>query len=391
MRNTILSLGLIFLCSNLFSQEFNPTGLLLDKDENAAIIQSALAFLDIPPQTVTNSKCERSAGGINDYYSEGDYWWPDPKTPEGPYIQRDGESNPGNFVTHREAVFRLSEIVGTLTSAYLITGDVKYIHTIQIHLSAWFIEPATRMNPDMRYSQAIKGRFTGRSIGLIDAIHFIEVARSVKILHDSNAINNEVYLGVKLWFGQFLDWMFAHPYGVDEMNAKNNHGTCWVMMAAAFADLTGNKVKLEFCRNRFKEVLLPNQMAVDGSFPLEIKRTKPYGYSLFNLDAMATICKILSDPTNDLWHFTMSDGRNMSKAIEFMVPYITDKTTWPYPKDIMYWDEWPVRQPFLLFSGQAFHQQKYLQLYLGLKRDLKVYEVIRNVPVRHLLLWIKQQ
>jgi len=389
MRNTILSLGLIFLCCNLFSQEFKSTDLLPDKEENTAIIQSAQSFLEIPPQTVTNAICERSAGGINDYYSEGDYWWPDPKNPEGPYIQCDGVSNPGNFVAHREAVFRLSEIVGTLTSAYLITGDVKYIHPIQIHLSAWFIEPATQMNPDMRFSQAIKGRFTGRSIGLIDAIHFIEVARSVKILHDSNAINKEVYLGVKLWFGQFLDWMFTHPYGVDEMNAKNNHGTCWVMMAAAFADLTGDKVKIEFCRNRFKEVLLPDQLAADGSFPLEIKRTKPYGYSLFNLDAMATICKILSDPTADLWHFTTSDGRNMSKAIEFMVPFITDKTAWPYPKDIMYWDEWPVRQPFLLFSGQVFHQQKYLQLYLGLKRDLTVYEVIRNVPIRHPLLWVK--
>ena len=389
MRNTILSLGLIFLCSNLFSQEFNTTDLLLDRHENAAVIQSAQSFLDILPQTVTNSKCERSAGTVNDHYSEGDYWWPDPKTPKGPYIQRDGESNPENFVVHREAVFRLSEIVGTLTSAYLITGDIKYIHAIQIHLSAWFNEPATRMNPDMRYSQAIKGRFTGRSIGLIDAIHFIEVARSVKILHDSNAINEEVFHGVKLWFGQFLDWMFTHPYGVEEMNAKNNHGTCWVMIAAAFADLTGDSAKLEFCRARFKEILLPNQMAADGSFPLEIKRTKPYGYSLFNLDAMATICKILSNPADDLWHFTTNDGRNMSKAIEFMVPFITDKTAWPYPKDIMYWDEWPVRQPFLLFSGQAFHQQKYIKLYLGLKRDLTVYEVIRNVPVRHPLLWAR--
>jgi len=211
----------------------------------------------------------------------------------------------------------------------------------------------------------------------------------VKILHDTQAINNEIYSGVQLWFNQFLGWMFTHPYGVDEMNAKNNHGTCWVMMAAAFADLTCDTAKLEFCRNRFKEVLLPNQMAIDGSFPLEIKRTKPFGYLLFNLDAMSTICKILSTPKDDLWHFTTSDGRNMSKAVEFMVPFVADKTKWPYPKDIMYWDKWPVRQPFLLFGAQAFHQKKYLSLYLSQKRDLTVYEVIRNVPVRHPLLWMK--
>ncbi|HZK94258.1 MAG TPA: alginate lyase family protein, partial [Prolixibacteraceae bacterium] len=226
MRNTICFLGLIFLCSSLYSQEFKAFGRILDMRENTAILRSAQQFLDTLPQTLTASKCERSAGTVNDYYSEGDYWWPDPKNPEGPYIQRDGESNPGNFVAHREAVFRLSNIVGTLTSAYLLTSDAKYVLAVQNHLNAWFIATATRMNPNMLYSQAIKGRFTGRSIGLIDAIHLIEVARSVKILHDSQAISSEVYSGVKLWFGQFLDWMFTHPYGVDEMNAKNNHGTC---------------------------------------------------------------------------------------------------------------------------------------------------------------------
>ncbi len=389
MKNTVLFLGLIFFCNALFSQKSKTLPISLEKLETDFILKSAGKLLNELPQTVTTAKCERSAGGVNDYYSEGDYWWPDPKNPEGPYIQRDGESNPGNFVAHREAVFRLSDIVGTLTSAYLLTNDPKYVLAVETHLSAWFIFPGTRMNPDMLYSQAIKGRFTGRSIGLIDAIHFIEVARSVKILHDSKVINDQVYVGVKLWFGQFLDWMFTHPYGVEEMNAKNNHGTCWVMMAAAFADLTDDSAKLEFCRARFKEVLLPRQMALDGSFPLEIKRTKPYGYSLFNLDAMSAICKILSTSTDDLWHFTMSDGRNMVKAIEFMVPFVADKTAWPFPKDIMYWDEWPVRQPFLLFGAQAFYEQKYLKLYLSLKRDLSVYEVIRNVPIRHPLLWAR--
>jgi hypothetical protein len=360
-----------------------------DKKEMASLIRSADKLLNAPALTVTATECGRSEGGVHDYYSEGDYWWRDPINPEGPYIQRDGESNPENFVAHREAVFRLSDIVATLTSAYLLSGDAKYVHAAEHHLSAWFIEPATRMNPDMQYSQAIKGRFSGRSIGLIDAIHFIEVARSVKILKDSTAINNEVYCGVTLWFGQFLDWMFKHPYGIDEMNAKNNHGTCWVMMVSAFGDLTRDSVKLEFCRNRFKTVLLPNQTAADGSFPLEIKRTKPYGYSLFNLDAMATICKILSTPEDDLWHFTTSDGRNMSKAVGFMVPYVADKEAWPFVKDIMYWEQWPVRQPFLLFSAQAFNEQNYLTLYLSQKRDITLYEVIRNVPVRHPLLWSK--
>ena len=277
MRAILLFGGLLFFCNHLLALGSKALNITLNKAETEAIIQSATNMLDSLPLTVTNSHCERSAGDINDYYSEGDYWWPDPKDTSAPYIQRDGESNPGNFVNHCLALFRLSDIISTLTSAYLLSGDTSFIQSAEPHLRAWFILPKSRMNPDMQYSQAIKGRFTGRSIGLIDAIHFIEVARSVKILHDAHLINNEVYLGVKQWFCQFLNWMFTHPYGVEEMNAKNNHGTCWVMMASAFADLTADSAKMEICRKRFKEVILPNQMAANGSFPLEIKRTKPYG------------------------------------------------------------------------------------------------------------------
>ncbi|HJZ79529.1 MAG TPA: alginate lyase family protein [Pyrinomonadaceae bacterium] len=83
-----------------------------------------------------------------------------------------------------------------------------------------------------------------------------------------------------------------------------------------------NQGLLGFSRERFKIVLIPNQMAADGSFPQEVRRTKPYGYSLFNLDAMATICQIMSTPQENLWTFELADGRGMRKAMEFMTPYI---------------------------------------------------------------------
>ena len=106
------------------------------------------------------------------------------------------------------------------------------------------------------------------------------------------------------------------------------------------------------CRTRFKTVLL-QQMAPDGSFPRELGRTKPYGYSLFNLEAMATICQILSTPEDDLWTFELPDGRGMRKAMAYMAPYIRDKKSWPKPPDVMYHEHWPMRQASLLFAGVA--------------------------------------
>ena len=197
--------------------------------------------------------------------------------------------------------------------------------------------------------------------------------------------------GVKTWFAQYLDWLMTHTYGLEERDAKNNHGTCWVMQAAAFAHLTGNRQVMDFCRQRFKTVLVPLQMAVDGSFPLELKRTKPYNYSIFNLDAMAVICRVLSGPSDDLWKFSLPDGRGMRRAMEYLYPYLADKARWPHPKDVMFFELYPVRQPSLLFAGVALNEPKYLELWKRLDPDPSNEEVIRNFPIRQPVLWFGPQ
>ena len=356
--------------------------------EQQYIIETATGYLDSLPVTVTSAFCERSAGGLHDFYSEGDYWWPDPENPDGPYVQKDGQTNPANFVAHRLAMIRLSQIVGMQTSAYLLTGDKKFAEATQKHLEAWFINPETRMNPNLLYVQAIKGRFTGRGIGIIDAVHLIEVARSVEILEQNKVMPAPTVLAVKSWFGELVNWLTTHPYGIDEMNAKNNHGTCWVMQVGMFARLVGNKQVLEMCRDRFKNVLLPGQMAPDGSFPLELKRTKPYGYSLFNLDAFFTTAEILSDKDNNLYAYSTPAGLNLQMGAEFLFPFVNDKTTWTYPPDVMYFDEWPVRQPFLLFAGKAYSKPEYIELWKSLEGYPTTGEVIRNLPIRSPLIWL---
>ncbi len=161
------------------------------------------------------------------------------------------------------------------------------------------------------------------------------------------------------------------------------------MQVAAFAKLTGNKQELQFVHDMFKNMLIPDQMAPDGSFPKELKRTKPYGYMLFNLDALAMVCKIAS-VDNDLWYFKLSDGRGMQKAMEFMYPFIRDKNTWPFEADVMYFDKWPVRQPSLLFAGFAYQEQRYLDLWKNLDPDPQDDEVIRNYAIRQPILWVER-
>lgn len=353
------------------------------------ILAKAQWALRQQPVTVTAHTSPRSAGTKHDFFSEGDYWWPDPKSVDSPYIQRDGMTNPDNFVAHRHSMIKFSQVIGALASAYKITGDEKYVEHAVRHCRAWFIDPATLMNPQLLYAQAIKGRFTGRGIGIIDTIQLIEVVQGMIVMQNAKRMDKSVLEGSKKWFNQYLEWLTTHKYGKDEMNAENNHGTCWVMQVAAFAKFSGNEELMKFCSDRYKTVLLPNQMAVDGSFPREMRRTKPYGYAIFNLDAMATVCQILSTEGENLWTYQTPDGKSIRKGIEFLYPFIADKSKWALKPDVMYWENWPVAQPFLVFGADAFDNYDWLNTWKKLDQDPKVDEVIRNLPVRNPLIWLQ--
>ena len=361
---------------------------LLKGIERQRVLTAVDAYLKQEPLTIVASLCERSAGGLHDFYSEGDYWWPDPEHPHGPYIRRDGMSNPENFQDHRRALVRFGIQVPALTSAYVITGDLKYAQHAARHLRAWFIDPKTRMNPNLNYAQAISGLVTGRGVGIIDTIHLVEVALAFNHLQAAQVLTRQEQDLIRQWFADYLQWLTTHEYGLDEMNRLNNHGTCWILQVAAFSTVTGNDSLQTFCRNRFEQVLLPYQLAADGSFPKELERTKPYGYALFNLDVMAGVLQLLSTTQENLWEFKVANGAGYLKAMEYMAPYIADKGSWPLDPDVMYWEEWPVRHPSLYFAGTAYNRPEWIRLWEGLDPDPTVEEVIRNFPIRQPLLWL---
>jgi hypothetical protein len=379
---------LLLACTSGAAQQITFNVAAFDR---ARILKAASQYLSEAPITITASHSTRSAGGMHDFFSEGDYWWPDPQNPNGPYVQRDGMSNPDNFNEHRRALMRLSVQVPALVAAWKITRNERYAKHAARHLRAWFLDPSTRMNPNLQYAQAIHGRFTGRGIGIIDTIHLVEVARAIEILKDSSALSMSELGGIMQWFTDYLLWLTTSKNGIEEREAKNNHGTCWVMQVSAFAHLTGDQKLLDYCRDRFKTVIVPNQIAADGSFPQELRRTKPYGYSLFNLEAMATICQILSTPEDNLWTFQLFDGRGVKRSMEYMTPFIRDKKSWPLKPDVMYDREWPMRQNSLLFAAFAFDRKDYLALWKKLPADSNVEEVIRNFFIRQPVLWVGQR
>jgi hypothetical protein len=358
--------------------------------DRARILKAAAAALELKPLSVTDARAKLSEGGSNDFYSNGDYWWPDPSKPDGlPFIRRDGQSNPENFSHHRMAVRQLNESVAALAAAYQITGAERYVKHAAELLRVFFLDPKTRMNPHLNYAQAIPGVSPGRGIGIIDTLHLIEIPVAVVALEGSTVFPPEIASGMRKWFADYRDWMITSENGKEEAAEKNNHAVAYWLQVAVFARFTGDAERLAECRRRFKEVFVGMQMAADGSFPAELSRTKPYAYSIFQLDNLTTLCQVLSAPGEDFWSFELPDGRGIRKAVSYLYPYLADKSKWPLKPDIHAWDGWPARQPALLFAGLALGEKPYLDLWQKLPPDPADPEIQRNIAITQPLIWLQ--
>ncbi|MCX6889676.1 MAG: alginate lyase family protein [Verrucomicrobia bacterium] len=352
------------------------------------ILKAAAKALAQAPLSITAFPAKLSEGGVNDFYSNGDYWWPDSSKPNGlPYIRRDGETNPENFSQHRLAVKTLRDSVAALAAAYKITGDEKYANKAAELLRVFFLDAKLRMSPHLNFAQAVPGVSPGRGIGIIDALHLIEIPAAVKALERSPAFSAGLAQDLRGWFRELAEWMVTSKNGKEEAAAKNNHAVAFYLQLAVYADFIGDQAKLAACRKQYKEVFVAKQMGLDGGFPLELARTKPYGYSIFQLDNMVLLCQVLSTKEDNLWLYTLPDGRGIRKAVAFLYPFLADKSKWTLKPDVQAWEGWPARQPSLLFAGRQFGEATYLELWKKLPADPTDPEVQRNIGVTQPVLW----
>lgn len=354
-----------------------------DFENTEWILKKAEESLAVPLQSITTERAPLSPGTEHDYYSNADYWWPDPSKPDGlPYIHRDGESNPNNFGAHRKALRTMRTAVAHLAAGYRISGDERYARRAVQQLSCFFLEPETYMAPHLSYAQAIPGLCTGRGIGVIDTLHLTEVPFAIEVLKSSRYMTEDIEEGLRRWFAEYLHWMDTHPNGIEERDYTNNHAVCWHVQALSFARFTGNREMIRACIERYKNRLLPEQMRQDGGFSKELARTKPYGYSIFQLDNMVSLVQLASDEEEDLWSFTLPDGRGIHTALAFLKPYLLDKSRWFLPDDIQHFDGWPARASFMMYAGLHDQDADWLELYRSLPEESEDPEVRRNLAIR---------
>lgn len=296
----------------------------------AALLDDARRALALSPQSVTQKHRVPESGDRHDYMSFAPYSWPDSTKPGGlPYINRDGQVNPSSREdSDRQPFGRMSEAVETLGLAYFLSDDEVYARHAALLVRTWFLDSATRMNPNLKYGQAIPGVTVGRGIGLIDTRSLAQVVDAVGLLRGSSNWTRADDAGMRAWAKDFLGWMRTSPLGHDEETTKNNHGTWYDVQAASLALFAGDTAEARAAVVQGRD-RMANQILPDGRQPEELRRTRSLSYSVFNADAYTRLAELARFVNVDLWNYRSPSGGSMRAALLYLAPYTDAGTPWP--------------------------------------------------------------
>ena len=272
------------------------------------------------------------SGDKHDYMSLAPYWWPDPAKPNGlPYIRRDGVTNPERYKCTDDAEFnKLQSAVHALGLGYYLTGKEEYAARAALLLHIWFLDSATRMNPNLNFAQAVLGVNTGRGTGLIDDHGLPRLLDGITLLSGSRSLTAQDKNGLRKWFFAYLDWLQTSPNGREETAAKNNHGSWMDQQVVGIALFLGDKDLARTVAETAKTKRIAFQIEPDGSEPLELARTKSFSYSVFNLDALSRLAEEARLAGVDLWNYRAANGASIRAALDYLLPYAEGEKKWTH-------------------------------------------------------------
>ena len=298
----------------------------------AALKRDADRALRYAAVSVVDKKATPPSGDKHDYMSLAPYFWPNPNSSNGlPYIRHDGERNPeiGRISDHKN-ILEMPDKAQTLALEWYFSGDESYAAKAAELIRAWFLTPATRMNPNLDFAQAVPGVNTGRGTGLIESRALPKVVDAIGLLAGSKAWTEADQRGMERWFAEFLQWMRESKNGRAEAAAKNNHGTYYDLQVVSFALFLGRTDPAKEVLEGARQKRIAAQIEPDGSQPLELARTKAWSYSLGNLSGLMSLASLGENLGIDLWHFRTPDGRGIRQALDYLLPYALGRQKWPY-------------------------------------------------------------
>lgn len=322
-----------------------------------SLLSEADKSLKYGPVSVMEKDNVPPSGSKHDYMSLAPYHWPDPSKKDGlPYMRKDGEINPEvKLYKDKDYLPDLCSHIYTLAMANYYSGDKKYFNHATQLIRVWFLDTATKMNPNMNFGQAIKGENVGRGAGLIDARNFIKVIEAIELMNRDGGYPKEDLKNMQSWFTEFLQWMQTSKNGMDELKANNNHGVWYDALRLSISLFTNQKEgAVKIVQNA--QMRLQKQMDDNNRFPLEMARTTSLHYSVFVIDAFLKVAKMAEATGINFWDNSTTSKHNLKAAVDEMIPYLVQEKTWDGPQIKVF--EFREGVPVLYVASTKFANEK---------------------------------
>lgn len=294
------------------------------------------------------------------------------------------------FRAHAIALRSCSNNIACLTAAWLLTHDARYAQRAGAHLRAWFLTPATRMNPNADLAGCAPAASTGTPAGIVDIAPLAELVRSTSFLVDSQALSPDEFTTLNAWFAAFATWLDTNRNARIARDTKDHRASAWLLIRSAIARNARSDNDLEDCRRRFRHPTLRNQINETGVFPQEVATADPFRNTLFNFDLLAGACQLLASPFDPLWDFELEDGPGMRSVAAYLYPLISQPAKWPYIADADHFMELPGPCAALLFAGRAYDRPEYVELWRKLDAKPIPADIAGSFPIRQPLLWTER-
>ncbi len=292
------------------------------------IVEDADTALEQAVANVVDEGALPPSGDPHDYYSYSPYWWPNPENPDGPYIWRDGEVNPDRITSDVSRIEAMVHRVTSLVPAWYFTGDQRYAESAVEQLRAWFIDSATKMNPNVQFGQKRRGHNYNSPSGVLEAWRMRWVIDCAILLESFPGWTEEDANALRSWFSQFATWMVESPTGIEESMQPNNHGSWYNAQLILYA-LYGQNFDLARKQLDGMPARIFSQVFIDGRQPQELIRTRSLNYSIYNARALITVARLGRHLDYDLFAYRSLEGRSIRLAVDYMTPFIFGEKEWP--------------------------------------------------------------
>ncbi|MCC5981436.1 MAG: alginate lyase family protein [Oceanicaulis sp.] len=289
------------------------------------------------PYSVVDKTTLPPSGDRHDYWHPAPYWHPNPETFNGlPYIRKDGVRVPGTLMYEPESdkydrtrLQMLFDDSTLLALATRLTGQQAYAERAAAHLRHWFLDPATRMNPHLKFAQVKPGHNgnKGSSSGVIEMKDFYYYLDAVRLMIEAGALSERDQAGLRAWLRDYAMWLATSEQGVAERSSVNNHGLYYDIQACAIG-LFLNEKALVFRALNDAVARIGHHFAPDGSQPEELTRTTTAHYCCFNFQGWANMARLAAQAGVDLWRYETPDGRSLLKGAQWLADHAGKP--WPY-------------------------------------------------------------